>query len=132
MAPATVFDMAQVLIVDDDESARLVVASILETAGHGSVFATSPEEALQTLVRNNLDVVVTDLHMPVGSGLDLIQSITTLHPDVPIIAMSGSEGPTTLLLAADLGASATLAKPVSASDLLTAVEEAIRSASLSD
>ena len=78
-------------------------------------------------LKKNLDVVVTDLHMPFGDGLELIEALTGLDPDLPIIAMSGNAGPAMLGTAKTIGARATLPKPVSPSGLLAAVEEAVRS-----
>ena len=118
--------MARVLIVDDDESARLFEASILETAGHDLIFAKNGEEALRAFLRKNPDVVITDLAMPYGDGLELIEALTGLNPDIPIIAVSGT-GPSMLGTAQMIGARATLAKPVTPSGLLAAVEEAINS-----
>lgn len=119
--------MARVLIVDDDESARLLLGAILRTAGHDTCFATSGEEALHAFLRSELDVVVTDLHMPFGGGVELIEAITGLDSDMPIIAVSGSHGPATLVIAGKAGACAMLSKPVDASDLLAAVAAAVKS-----
>ncbi len=115
--------MARVLIVDDDEQARLLEGSILERAGHELFFARNGEEAMRALLRKRIDVLVTDLHMPSGDGLELIEAITGLNPDVRIVAVSGT-GPTMLSTAAMMGAHATLAKPVSAEELLRAVGDA--------
>ena len=120
--------MARVLIVDDDESARILLGAILKTGGHDTSFATSGEEALHAFLRTELDAVVTDLHMPFGGGVELIEAIKGLSPDVPIIAVSGSHGPATLLIAGKAGACATLSKPVDPSDLLAAVQGAVNSA----
>lgn len=116
--------MARILIVDDDEQARLFEASILESAGHVLFFAKNGEEAMRAFLRKNIDVVITDLHMPHGDGLELIEALTGLGSEVPIIAVSGT-GPEMLSTAQMIGARATLPKPVDPQGLLAAIEEAM-------
>jgi len=118
--------MARVLIVDDDEQARRFEGSILESAGHDLFFATNGEEAMRAFLRKEIQLVVTDLHMPSGNGFELIEALTGINPDVPIIAVSGT-GPEMLGTAKMIGARATLEKPVSPTGLLAAVKELMAS-----
>jgi two-component system, chemotaxis family, chemotaxis protein CheY len=115
--------MAQVLIVDDDETDRLFQRSILEQAGHSLFFAKNGEEAVRLYLRNSIDVVVTDLHMPRGDGFEVITALLGLDPDACIIAVSGT-GPEQLSMAKMLGAQAIMEKPVSPGELLEAVARA--------
>lgn len=119
--------MARVLIVDDDEQARRFEASILETAGHEMLFARNGEEAMRAMMRKHLDLVVTDLHMSRGDGFELIEAISGLRPDLPIIAVSGT-GPDQLDTAKMIGAHRTFEKPVSPTGLLQAVAELVAKA----
>ena len=73
-----------------------------------------------------MDVVVTDLHMAYGDGLDLIDALTGLDPDAAIIAVSGT-APELFGTALTIGARATLRRPVAPADLVRAVDEALRS-----
>ena len=114
---------ANILVVDDDEEARLVLASILQGAGYNLIFARNGEEAMRAYLRKNVDAVVTDLHMPHGDGLELIEALTGMGTDVPIIAVSGT-GPSMLSTAQMIGAVSTLPKPVDANALLEAVHKA--------
>jgi two-component system, chemotaxis family, chemotaxis protein CheY len=116
--------MARALIVDDDEQARRFTGSILESAGHDLFFAKNGEEAMKAFLRKGIEIVVTDLHMPNGDGLELIEALSGINPDVPIIAVSGT-GEEMLGTAKMIGAVATLPKPVSPTGLLAAVEQAM-------
>lgn len=115
--------MARVLIVDDDEGDRLFESTILESAGHELYYAKSGEQALKAFLRKDIDVVVTDLHMPFGDGMELIDALTGMYPDVAIIAVSGT-GIENLSTAKMMGARIALPKPVDPHALLKAVAEA--------
>ena len=115
--------MARVLIVDDDEQDRLLGRHILESAGHELYFAKNGAEAMRLFMRKMPEVVVTDLQMPGGDGLELIEALVGIFPDVQIIAVSGT-GSELLSTAKMIGARAALEKPVSPKELLDAVSEA--------
>jgi len=115
--------MATVLIVDDDETDRLLMRTILAAAGHDLFFASNGEEALKLYLRHPIEVVVTDIQMPRGDGLELISAIKGLDPDASIVAVSGKE-PHRLQLAQLAGAKLTLPKPLTKEGLIEAVERA--------
>ena len=116
--------MAKVLIVDDDEQARLLERHILESAGHELFFAKNGAEAMRLFMRKTPDVVVTDLQMPGGDGIELIEALVGMFPDVKIIAVSG-KGTEVLNTAKMMGARTALPKPVDPQVLLDAVAEAL-------
>ena len=114
--------MACVLIVDDDESDRLLLQAMLES-DHELLTATNGEEALKLYLRHSIDVVVTDIQMPRGDGLELITALRGLDPDAAIIAVSGQR-PHKLDIAQMAGAVAILPKPIFRKSLLEAVAKA--------
>ena len=115
--------MACVLIVDDDESDRLLLESMLKDE-HELYFAKNGEEALKLYLRNSIDVVVTDIKMPRGDGIELISAIRGLDPDSSIVAISGQK-PHKLGIAQMAGALSILTKPVSPKLLREAVTQAL-------
>lgn len=119
--------MALVLIVDDDETDRLLMRTILASAGHDLYFASNGEEALKLYLRHPIDVVVTDIQMPRGDGIELIEALKGLDPDASIVAVSGKE-PHKLQVAQLAGARLILSKPLTKEGLTDAVEEASRPA----
>lgn len=116
--------MARVLIVDDVEVDLLLQQAILARFGHETLSATDGEEALRICEEHDIDVVVTDLHMPRLHGFELISVLRDFSPRPSIIAVSGT-GAAQLEVAHELGAQFTLQKPVIPERLISAVEQAL-------
>ena len=116
--------MARILIVDDEESDRLLEQEILEQVGHETFFAADGEEAIREYLARGIDIVVTDPQMPKIHGLELITVLKDLAPRPAIIAVSGT-GSDQLDMAEAVGAYATLTKPVDPTELLSAVALAV-------
>lgn len=116
--------MAKILIVDDEESDRLLVQAILEHAGHETFFAENGEDALREYALHGIDLVVTDLQMPEVHGFELITILREFDKPPAVIAVSGT-GPFQLHMAEALGAKYTLQKPLNAKLLVTAVNDAL-------
>ncbi len=116
--------MAKILIVDDEESDRLLAQAILARAGHETVFAEDGEEALQRYREGGIEVVVTDLHMPQVHGFEVISLLREDDDPPALVAISGT-GQFQLQMAEALGARHTLSKPLNPKLLLDAVERAL-------
>jgi CheY-like chemotaxis protein len=116
--------VARVLIVDDEESDRVVLRTILARAGHEVFEAKDGDEAIEGYGGKGIEVVVTDLQMRNIHGLELITILRDFDPRPGIIAISGT-GAFQLDMAQALGASKTLTKPIAPEDLLSAVENAL-------
>src|SRR6266446_2372740 len=74
----------RVLVVDDEQSLRKVLAATLQREGYEVTVCGDGEEAIAALERNGADVVVTDLVMPRMDGLTLLRKVVARHPDVPV------------------------------------------------
>ena len=118
--------MARILIVDDEESDRLLLQAILARVGHETVVAVSGEEALRRYLETGIDVVVTDLHMQDVHGFELISILREFDPPPPVVAVSAT-GPFQLHMAEQLGAQWTLRKPIDPMLLVDAVKRALAS-----
>ena len=116
--------MANILIAEDNRTDRLLLSTILKEAGHELFFASSGEQAMKVYLRNQIDVVVTDIQMPHGDGLELITALKGLDREASIIAVSGL-GPGKLQSAQEEGARSILAKPIDRDTLLEALDEAL-------
>lgn len=118
--------MARLLIIDDDDTIRRMLAKTLTKAGYDVLAAADGDEGLKQFRKNEIDLVITDLIMPEKEGIEMIMELKTDFPDAKIIAMSGGAqiGPDEYLkLAVALGAQRTLKKPIVRDDLLGAIKE---------
>jgi len=124
--------MASILVIDDDDKLRTVLAIVIREAGHEVALAGDGKEALAEMARRPADrpveVVVTDIMMPEADGVEVIMACRRTFPTARIIAMSG--GPSSgdmdfLHVAAKLGAAVTLAKPFLPDVLVRKIEELI-------
>src|SRR3954454_10364719 len=89
---------ASPLLVDDDSGVGLALARALNLEGAGVVVARDGEDAIDVLERDKselLDVVVTDLEMPVVSGHEWIAMLQECRPGLPIVAMTAYTPPVT-------------------------------------
>jgi CheY-like chemotaxis protein len=117
--------VANILIVDDEETDRLGLAAILESDGHQVCFAAEGNEALEMYLGRHIHVVVTDMVMPGGDGLGLISALKNVDPRAAIIAISGKSR-SQLEASKIFGADRILEKPVDREALLVAVAEVMR------
>jgi DNA-binding NarL/FixJ family response regulator len=78
---------------------------------------------MQTLERQQVDLVITDLVMPEQEGLETVTWLHQQRPKLPVIAISGAFGGSFLKAAGMFGASATLAKPIAPDTLLQTVKQ---------
>ena len=116
--------MARILIVDDDDMERTLERNILEKLGHELYLAVDGANALEVFRAEDIDVVITDMVMPLIDGLSLIREIRRMDPEAEVIAVSGVSRDE-LGLAQELGAFETLFKPVDPEKLVEAVNSAV-------
>jgi len=123
--------VARILIVDDNARARDAVAWLFRREGHEVCVADNGRKALALIENAELDVVVTDIHMPETDGLELIMECRRLWPKLPVIAMSGGSMVPSCEVLEDarlLGAAETLEKPFEFGVLRAAVERLVGAA----
>lgn len=114
-------------MVDDEAAVRATVARVLHGGGYGSVFtASSVDEAKDLLRDHEIDVVITDMQMPGGSGLDLLAFVRRSAPLTASVMVTVIDDPGLAERALALGAYGYLVKPFRHSELLTNVSNALR------
>ncbi len=119
--------MAQVLVVEDEDVTRLMLETRLHFSGHRVHVAASMAEAQEMMAGVFIpDVIVSDMFMPGGSGLSLVESLIDDpdRADVPVIFLSARALPGDVSAGTALGATY-LNKPVSIDDLNQAIEDAL-------
>ena len=117
--------MATILLVEDDDLVRDMLAQVLKRAGHEVNCAANGDEATEILQGSEPDIMVTDIIMPKKSGITLISEVKNQHPNMEIIAISGGGrlDPTGYLdLSESLGATVSFEKPIDNSALLMAID----------
>lgn len=120
--------MIKILVIEDDNSFRNVLMQMLEKAGYEVIQAENGNQALKICESFSPDLVLTDIIMPDKEGLETIQELLSICPEIKIIAMSGGGrfGPNSYLpLAQKLGARKTLQKPFMREELLSAIAEVL-------
>lgn len=110
-----------VLVVDDDASVRQSIKKVLEGAGYEVAAACDGEEAVVQFVPEQIDLVLLDLNLPLRSGWDVFERLTSRYPFVPVIIITGMPDQYRTALAA--GASALMEKPVDVPALLKTMDE---------
>jgi EAL domain-containing protein (putative c-di-GMP-specific phosphodiesterase class I) len=113
-----------VLVVDDDPTLRRMLTRLLKRAAFDVIDVDSGRAALAVLGSRQFDVIVSDIHMPDGDGLDLLRSVRRIDLDIPVILMSGKPDIESAATALELGAFRYLIKPLESE----AVERVVRNA----
>src|SRR5690349_1230441 len=78
-----------ILVVDDEPGIRTMVQFELAQEGHRIFTADSGARALEALKAETIDLILTDVRMPIMDGLDLIIQVRKTHPKLPIILLTG-------------------------------------------
>jgi two-component system OmpR family response regulator len=114
-----------VLVVDDDEEIRQLLASSLSKRGYRVLTASSAQEMDRILARNSVHVVILDVVMPGEDGLSAARRLT-MNGDVPLIMLSALGEEQDRILGLELGADHYLTKPCSAREVLAHVRVVLR------
>ncbi len=114
-----------ILVADDDRAIRLVLDQALGRLGYNVRSTDKASTLWQWIGEGEGDLVITDVLMPDGNGLDLIPGIRKRRPDLRIIAMSAQNTLLTAVRAAERGAFDYLAKPFDLNQLMGLVERAL-------
>src|SRR5229473_3555345 len=117
--------MPDILLVEDKESLRRVLRLTLENAGYSVTEAADARQAIDEIARTPHRVVLTDLRMPHGSGLDVLRASKNADGDVPVIVMTAYGSIDEAVQAMKDGAHDFLQKPVDSNHLLLLVERAL-------
>jgi EAL domain-containing protein (putative c-di-GMP-specific phosphodiesterase class I) len=103
----------RVLLVDDEEMIRRAFARVITSDGHEVVMASNGAEAVQWLAKSaDLDLIVSDIHMPEMSGLELLCKVREHDLDLPVVLMTGRPDVESAVAAVDYGAYRYIKKPV--------------------
>ncbi|HEX3730713.1 MAG TPA: response regulator [Opitutaceae bacterium] len=120
-----------ILVADDEPDLRDLVQLTLEQEGHQVTVTPDGKKAAQALAKGKFDLLVTDVLMPDGDGIELISDVRTKYPAMKVVVMT-SGGQISrreyLTMAKHLGADVGLEKPFNRNQLLAAVKTALATA----
>lgn len=117
--------MAKILIVDDEEVARLTLAEILRLEGYEINSVSSGEAAVEALRCEPYDVMVLDLKMAGMSGMDVLRSVVETMPELSVIILTAYGSIDTAIEAIRYRVHDYLLKPVSPDQVLESIEKAL-------
>src|SRR5512145_2424109 len=118
--------VAQILIVDDENNIRRVLAAMLKREGYEVTTAADGEQALLVLQKVPVSVVVTDLVMPRVGGMELLRRVVGDWPDVPVIMITAHGSVDSAVAALKAGAFDYVTKPFDQEELKKVIEKAAR------
>ncbi len=117
----------RIITVDDAATMRKMVSFTLKGAGHEVLEACDGREALNTLQQRSVDLVITDVNMPVMDGLELTRQLRALpaFARTPIILLTTESDPAKKTLGRAAGATGWIVKPFSQEQLLAVVAKVL-------
>lgn len=114
----------RILVVDDVEAVATMLRTILQKEGHEVIIAGDGQAALPIIERGGVDLVLSDLKMPVVDGMELLRQISDRWPDVPFIMLTAFGTVENAVKAMKLGAAEFLTKPFH-NDVVTSVVDRV-------
>lgn len=110
-------DREKVLVVDDEENARIALRAILQQEGYEVNSVANGYEALEFLRHHKVNVVISDLKMPEMNGLTFLRELNRRYPSTRVIMVTAYGGVESYLEAIQLGAFEYIHKPVKVDEL---------------
>lgn len=119
-----------ILVVDDDHSAQRALIQVLRREKYAAEGASSAAEALEKLKERPCDLIVTDIRMEGMDGMELMRTVRSLWPDIPVIVMTAFASIDTAIRSIHEGAYDYLSKPYEIDDLRLTVRRALEQSRL--
>lgn len=116
----------RILIVDDDAQIRTSLRKALRAEGYEVILAADGQESIDKFSGSKIDLLLLDLNLPVKSGWDAFERLTSINPLVPIVIITGRRDQRDLAAAAGVGA--LFEKPFDVPMLLESIKELLAEA----
>ena len=118
----------RILVVDDEESPRLVVSKFLKNDGYNVMTTNNADEAIEIISKNFFDVVITEIRMRGKNGIELLREVKTISPNTSVIFLTTYVSMEVAKEAIKYGASDLFLKPFDGYKLRDSVREALNNA----
>jgi FixJ family two-component response regulator len=116
----------EIAVIDDDQSFRVALVESLSSLGYGADGYASAEDYIGLIGDKSFDCVVTDIHMPGMSGLDLTKRLAAGGSTTPVVLITARSDTNLEAKAAAAGAACLLRKPFEINDLIECIEGAVK------
>jgi FixJ family two-component response regulator len=116
----------EIAVIDDDESFRVALVESLSSLGYGSSGYASAEDYVGAIGDRSFNCIVTDIHMPGMSGLDLMKRLAARGSTTPVVLITARSDSNLEARAAAVGAACLLRKPFEINDLIECIEGAVK------
>jgi FixJ family two-component response regulator len=116
----------EIAVIDDDHSFRGALVEALSSLGYGADGYASAEAYITAIGSKSFNCVVTDIHMPGMSGLDLIRSLASRGSRTPVVLITARSNSNLEARAAAVGAACLLRKPFEINELIGCIEGAVK------
>ena len=116
----------EIAVIDDDQSFRVALVESLSSLGYGADGYASAEDYIGLIGGKSFDCVVTDIHMPGMSGLDLVKRLAAEGSTTPVVLITARSDTNLEAKAAAAGAACLLRKPFEINDLIECIEGAVQ------
>ncbi len=117
--------MEKILVVDDEESMREVLSIMLKRAGYTVTVASDVDEALVEINKEIFDLVMTDLKMPNGTGLDILKAVKAASPETAVLILTAFASTESAVEAMKQGAYDYITKPFQVDEVQLIVKKAL-------
>jgi diguanylate cyclase (GGDEF)-like protein len=116
-----------ILYAEDEDDLRDVTVSILKTFTKNQLVAKNGKEAYDIFLKHEdeIDLIITDINMPILNGLDFIKQIKEINVDIPVIVTTAFSNKEYLLEAIDIGVDKYVLKPIDITKLLQAMSQSL-------
>jgi DNA-binding response OmpR family regulator len=112
-----------ILVIEDDGEMRSLLADFLTEEGYEAEAVEKGVYALQKVLAERFDLIITDIRMPTFSGLDILPELKKHQPNAPVIVITAFGGEAVCLKALSRGADAYLEKPIQLRKLRTVIHD---------
>ncbi|MBI2088431.1 MAG: response regulator [Deltaproteobacteria bacterium] len=119
-------DPAKILVVEDESGMRTTLVANLEEAGYRVIGCNRGRDAMRYVENDAPDVVIADLRLPDGSGLEILESLKEIKPEASFILVTGYASLETAVAALNQGAYAYISKPFNMDEVHATIRNAIR------
>jgi two-component system phosphate regulon response regulator OmpR len=116
----------QVLVVDDDTEIRKLIARYMQEQGFRVLLASKCAEVHERIATNQIDLIILDVMLPDGSGLDLCRDLRASRSNIPIILLTALKEDVDRIIGLEIGADDYLGKPFNPRELVARIRAVLR------